>query len=424
MKGIDVQIVGLEVENYGRVKAISLKPDATGAVVVSGRNAQGKTSLLNAMFAAFGGRAANTAAKPVREGEAQAKVVVDLGDMIVTRVWRNGTTHLEVRSAEGAVFKSPQALLDGFIGRLTFDPLAFTRLKAREQKDALLALVDLDVDLEAIDAARAAAFDERTEVGRRKSALGTAVVDEALPTEEVVMADVLQRINVARDLAALNEEDRGELVRLKDKARFVREDLERAKEQVARLENDAKRIEMEVESKQAAVDNLAEPESIDELQLELAGAEATNAAIRANNTAREIVAAISAREAEYQALTEKIQAIDKEKAAALALATFPVDGLGFDEDGVTFNNVPFAQASSAEQIRVSMAMAIAANPKLRVVRIMDGSLLDDEGMKIITDLACDNDFQVWIERVANSDGVGFVIEDGELVGTEVAGDVA
>ncbi|NGZ99664.1 hypothetical protein G5V59_02720 [Nocardioides sp. W3-2-3] len=51
------------------------------------------------------------------------------------------------------------------------------------------------------------------------------------------------------------------------------------------------------------------------------------------------------------------------KADALAKATFPVDGLGFDDDGVTYQGVPFAQASSAEQIRVSLAMAMSLNPQ-------------------------------------------------------------
>ena len=54
---------------------------------------------------------------------------------------------------------------------------------------------------------------------------------------------------------------------------------------------------------------------------------------------------------EYTDLTEQINALDQRKTNALAGATFPVDGLGFDADGVTYQGVPLAQASSAEQIR-------------------------------------------------------------------------
>ncbi|MGN8821735.1 hypothetical protein ACTNC1_12740, partial [Atopobiaceae bacterium HCP3S3_A4] len=97
-----------------------------------------------------------------------------------------------------------------------------------------------------------------------------------------------------------------------------------------------------------------------------------------------------------------------------ASATFPVEGLGFDETGVTFKGVPFSQASSAEQIRVSLAMAMALNPTLRVIRILDGSLLDDDSMQMVADAAKEGGYQVWIERVSDPSESAIVIEDGEV----------
>lgn len=402
-----MHIVGLEVENYGRIKAVTMEPDATGAVIISGRNAQGKTSLMNAIWAALGGRAGNNASKPVREGTDQAKVTVDLGDMVVTRIWRNDSTNLEVRSKEGAVYKSPQALLDGFIGKLSFDPLAFTRLKDREQKDALLQLVDLDIDLDALQAEREALFAERTSVGQERKRLGDVVVDESLPVEEKSAAELIARIREAGDQRA----EAARLAQARDAAGADAEQLSaRMKELAAELEAAHDRHH-ELDAQLAQLPELVD---VAPLEAELEQIDATNAVIRENNAARTVKATVMGFEKQREELTNAINKLDQKKAEALGRAVFPVPGLGFDADGVTFNSVPFAQASSAEQIRVSMAMAIAGNPKLRVVRVMDGSLLDDDGMKIITDLAAEHDFQVWIERVANGDGVGFVIEDGEL----------
>lgn len=402
-----MHIVGLEVENYGRIKAVSIEPDATGAVIISGRNAQGKTSLMNAIWAALGGRAGNSASKPVREGAEQAKVTVDLGDMVVTRIWRNDNTNLEVRSKDGAVYKSPQALLDGFIGKLSFDPLAFTRLKEREQKDALLQLVDLDIDLDALQAERDAAFAKRTAVGQDRKRLGDVSVDEGLPEEEKSATDLIGQLREA-------ENQRGEHARLSQS----RDDAAAAAEQIkARIKELNDELQAARDHATAVAFQLAElPEIIDvsPIEAELEQIDSTNDAIRANNANRAEKAQALALDKQREELTSAIEELDKDKAEALERAEFPVPGLGFDADGVTFNSVPFAQASSAEQIRVSMAMAIAGNPKLRVVRVMDGSLLDDEGMRIITELAAEHDFQVWIERVANGDGVGFLIEDGEL----------
>ena len=59
-------------------------------------------------------------------------------------------------------------------------------------------------------------------------------------------------------------------------------------------------------------------------------------------------------------------------------------------------------------------MAMALNPKLRVIRILDGSLLDADNLALITEMAAGADFQVWVERVADGSGVGVVIEDGSV----------
>lgn len=91
-----------------------------------------------------------------------------------------------------------------------------------------------------------------------------------------------------------------------------------------------------------------------------------------------------------------------------------MDGLTFDENGVLLNKIPFDQASSAEQLKVSLAMGIAMNPKLRVLLIRDGSLLDEDNLKMIAELAAKNDCQIWLERVGSGDEVSIIIEDGSI----------
>jgi len=61
-----------------------------------------------------------------------------------------------------------------------------------------------------------------------------------------------------------------------------------------------------------------------------------------------------------------------------------------------------------------LAIAMAANPALRVIRVRDGSLLDEDAMQMPADAADANDYQIWIERVDNTGEVGFVLEDGHI----------
>ena len=114
-------------------------------------------------------------------------------------------------------------------------------------------------------------------------------------------------------------------------------------------------------------------------------------------------------------LTDEIEMIDAEKQRLVEAAGLPVPGLGFTEDGVTFKGFPFDQASGAEQLRVSVAIAMAANPTLRVLRIKDGSLLDPSSLEIVADMLREHDYQLWIERVDVSGKVGIVMQDGEAL---------
>ena len=50
-----LKINNLEIENIKRVKAVRLEPTQNGLTVIGGRNAQGKTSVLDAIAWALGG---------------------------------------------------------------------------------------------------------------------------------------------------------------------------------------------------------------------------------------------------------------------------------------------------------------------------------------------------------------------------------
>ena len=109
---------------------------------------------------------------------------------------------------------------------------------------------------------------------------------------------------------------------------------------------------------------------------------------------------------------QRLASLDQTKVTALQAATFPIDGLAFDDDGVTYKGVPFSQCSAAERLRVSLAMAMALNPKIKVLRITDGSLLDKDNLRVIREMVEAQDYQLWIVKVSDGEGVGVIIEDG------------
>jgi hypothetical protein len=395
-----VKIIKLTAENVKRLKAVEITPDGT-VQVITGRNAQGKTSVLDAIWLALGGGAAGRETpRPIRDGEDKASVTLDLGDLVVVRTWTGDKTALTVKSADGAKYGSPQGVLDALVGRLSFDPLEFTRLSARDQVSALLDLVDLDVDLSAMAAQRQAIYDDRAEIGRQGKALGEPGNLVPAPAEEVSASDLITTIRKAQeDLADQDSERRA---------------LWAGEAKVAALKAEIEDWIPVMEERRARVKAHKPVPDVEALEDDLRSVEETNRAVRHNAKVAEAKDQKARLLSQYTYLSSVIAALDKKKADSLAAASFPVPGLGFDDDGVTYQGVPFSQASSAEQIRVSLAMAMSLNPKLRVIRILDGSLLDAENLALISEMAAEQDYQVWIERVSDTSGVGVVIEDGAV----------
>ena len=153
---------------------------------------------------------------------------------------------------------------------------------------------------------------------------------------------------------------------------------------------------------------------VDELRTKIADAQSRNAEHARRAERERLLDQAKVAEAASAALTKKMEERTKAKEEAIAAVKMPIDGLSLANGHVVLNGVPFDQASGAEQLRTSVAIAMAANPKLKVIRIKDGSLLDEDGLKIIDGMAKGNGYQVWIERVDSSGKIGIVMEDGAV----------
>ena len=418
--GFDMKIISLQAENFKRLKAIDITPEGN-TVVIAGRNGQGKTSVLDAIWLALGGGGAakeSETIRPIRAGENRASVTVDLGDIKVTRSWSEKGSTLKVEGRDGAVFKSPQALLDGMIGRLSFDPLAFSRMSPAEQRKTLISLVDLGFDPDLMETERKRLYDERTDINRdlksmeaRRDALPTS--DPDTPAEEVSLKDLLAEAQAAVTEKAENDKLRAELVSKRETLAALKSDIAELRRQLSLKEEQLHDLIVDGQCLKVQVESLIDPD-IEAINRKIADIESINARALNVKERRALEKQVEEMKDSSDERTKRIEELDEMKRYALAAAKFPVAGLGFDEDGVMFGGIPFAQCSAAERMKVSLAMAAALNPKIRVIRVNDGSLLDSESMAEVERMAVEHDMQVWIERVDESGKVGILIEDGEV----------
>jgi myosin heavy subunit len=112
--------------------------------------------------------------------------------------------------------------------------------------------------------------------------------------------------------------------------------------------------------------------------------------------------------------TAKLKKIADYKTEIVSKTKFPVDGLDFANGGVIYKGIPFKQASTAQALKVSTAIGMALNPKLRVMLIDGAESLDSTQMGYIAEMAKDQDYQLWLTAVSEDEKVGIYIEDGEI----------
>lgn len=413
------KIIRLTVQNLLRIQAAEIRPDGA-LVIVAGRNDQGKSSLLNCIAIALSGK--NLPVKPIKDGAANGHVVLETENLVITRKFSQaGGGSLVVTDKEGVPVTAPQTKLDALYSLTTFDPLTFTRQEPAEQAATLRRLTGLDFS--DIQREYDAAFATRTDVGRRvreqQGRLTGIARNPNVPAEIVdvsALATELQKASEHNAEINLQQNRLSEYNDAVDEAEMRIKDLEtqlsRTKE--ALVHTKAKRDEIKSRVSEA------EPIDADAIAARIDNAEETNLAIRENNRWTEEKRRLTELETTHDALTTKLHDLQAQKARRTSEAKFPVEGLAFSESGVTFEGHPMKQVSSSKQIRVSLAIACALNPNLRVMLIRDGSLLDADSMELVRKYAEQHEAQVFMECVGNREDATVIIEDGTVSATPAA----
>ena len=414
-------IISLTVENIKKIKAVTIRPSGN-VVEITGRNGQGKSTVLDAIWWALKGKD-NIQTAPIRNGEKSGKITLELQDYLIERTFRrNGlgddyTTKISVITKDRARMASPQAVLDGFTGMLGFDPLSFMRQTPKQQYDTLRGLCKLDVDVEELDRQYKDLFAHRTDVNRDvktcEARLANMVIPAGAPTERVDVAalvDKVEEINAAN--SAIAQQQRMRQALLADNVRRGEE----AKKLYARLAEIEKENKSAAEQIGAITDYLRDnkPKDASFYSEKIKQAEQINSImdLRDNRALEEKT--LRAAQSKADDLTAQMQALQERKRAAIESAYLPVSGLEFGDGELLLNGVPLEQLSAAEQLKLSMDIAMAENPKLRVILLKDASLLDPQSTDYVRRRAVQEGYQVWEERVSAEGSVGFVIEDGEL----------
>jgi len=405
-----MKIAELEVRNIKGVRLVTVYAKEH-VNEISGDNGAGKSSVLDSIPYALGG-AKMTDDEALREGEKRGfiKLTTDAG-LIVEKKFRAGKAPLlKITTADGS--KAGQRQLDGLYGAFSFDPLAFSRMPPKKQIETLQQLAgpeycgrvaELDAKIDAIET-------ERRYVGRDIKRFGN--LDPVEPADPV---DVSQ---ISEDLRAAEEYNRDQRV-LRDRRESLQRQIKDADDEVRRLED---QIQVVLHKKKALFEKLEdvpipqEPQDTEPFHQKLALAGEINERV-------ELHKRYIAKRKELDDLGEKKEELDDaledlrdERKQLAETAKLPVDGVQWDADGLRVNGRDFETLSASEKIRFSVRIGAASNAELKIMRVMDGSLLDKKSFEELKQIAVETDYQLWVETVGAGHGDSIEITEGVLTG--------
>lgn len=412
-----MKIIRASVSNFERISVVEITPSGD-IIEISGNNKQGKSSCLNAIESALRGKNHHPK-KVIHRGEEKARVVIETETLTVERVWTEKSDRLVVRGKDGAEYPRAQERLNGLVGGLAFNPLAFDAMPPAEQRAVLLSVVG--VDLDEYDERYQKIYDDRREIGRTVRTLEGAIAelpgpDPDLPDKESSASDLAEELEAALKTREANAEAR----------RRYREAVEHEVEcadRVAELEEELAEAQTELtaaskatKAAKTAARALPDDPPINKLQSRMKALEATNAKVREAAKRKSLELSRKKAQSQYDAKTKRLQAIEKEKRDALDSAEFPIEGLSVSDDEVLFDGIPLEQASGAEKIQICTAISAALQPELRIALIRNGNDFDRETLKEFYKACKKAGVQAWVERVEPTLGSAVVIEDGRVAG--------
>lgn len=409
-----IKINSFELENVKRIKAVQLEPSEKGLTIIGGNNAQGKTSVLDAIAWALGGNKYKPS-KPTREGSsipAALKIVLSNG-IIVERKGKAGA--LKVTDPSG--LKGTQGLLDSFISEFALDLPKFMQMNDKDKSATLLKVIGVGDQLDELEQKEKAFYQNRTETGRikdrKKKAYENMPVFEEAPEALLDIKELLTQQQKIQKVNADNERIRQEAKNKAMNASYLKKKLDDIEKEYLKAKEASEKAFMEAEEASAELDSLIDIDT-SSIEEQISSIEEINSKVRANFERKKAYKEYEELQSEYDDYTAALNEVKEQKVKLLVNADLPLERLSVEEGRLTYLGQNWDNMSGSQQLKVATAICKAINPKCGFVLL---DKLEQMDMKTL------NEFGSWLEkeglqaiatRVSQGDECSVIIEDGYI----------
>jgi len=414
------EIKKIRVQSYKGVREIVVEPEGRSLVVIAGANGAGKSSFIDAVSELFAPGGIRKTPAPRLKGEDEALVEVTTDTARIVRRWKKDDAgQLDAYALDGSKHPSGTKFVLEATGGALFDPAAFIRMDAKDQRDELLSRIALPFDLRELEGARRSAFDGRTEVSREVKRLRAVkqslpAVDEALV--EKPSAGIVEQLEHAHQVERVRHTLEDDEWRTTEHVADLAKDIAVVEERLAQLRTKHAAAKTTLDDARKAVAAAPSPIDTDELKQQLRDVENQNRAAHDNTNVRakhtDVDRDLTEKETTETSLTKKINDLDTKKMKALAEAKLPDPLLSIEGDELTYDGVPFRQVNKGKQTLIAAYVVMMANPDLRLMVVEDGEALDNDSLAELEKLAQEHGYLVLAARDRDRPVSAHVLVDG------------
>jgi len=406
------QIRKISVQNFKGLRDIEITIHPGQSMVeIAGENGQGKSSVLDAIETGFRG-AKSAPEKALRIGSDEGHIIIETESFRLTRkIDENGIKSLKVERLDtNAPVGKPQSFLDEFYGEFSLDPIRFKNLSKKNQAETLVslmnnesrdALLSIDIDLKNTE-------EERLALSRDLKRVG--IPPRVEKAEPVDLSELLKQQQEAIEFNAV--QDRRERI-----LNTAKQNIVNIEDKIEDLKKKLRELMTTLEAEKSAREQYPTHETkidISEISTKISGTSERNAqAVKYQNYLNRI-AEREEIERKHKKAEAKIRELREDRIALFESAKLPINGAMVTEDGIFVRGKPFGDLCTKEQILGSAVIAMALSPKLRVLLIREGSLLDKTSWEALENLVNTRGYQIWSETVGDGHGEAIILSEGRI----------
>jgi len=421
--------ISLDVENFKNIDKFHINIGGRSFLFFA-KNAGGKSTLIQAMMSPMDKKVLPS--EPIKQGEERARVTHKIGGMI-NGLYQEYTMdlyftpgdksgRLSITNEKGEAMKSPSTMIKSIIGNISFDVTGWLHDTKAKKLETIKTLTGKGVEIDVINKKiKDIKEDIKFKKAKASDLEGSINNHEFTPEEvEIYSAEVdIKSIQEEMNAIAKNQETWDGI---NNKIEGFKKDLLTSENNLIKANKEIERLHQAIKDQEVLIDS--EKTNIDKLEKNIKNGKAW-----IEKTVRPSVEEVNKRLNEAVIHNQKFERIGRlqeqrrdmistrqlidvkqndidnleaERSEIISSSQLPVKGLKFTDEEILLDGIPLeeGQVNTAKLMEISIDIAIALNPNLKIIFIKDGNAFDKANLEKIVNKIEDAGYMAVIEMVS------------------------